>query len=313
MNWIPVLDEAFRARLLAQGDADCERWLEEVRSLCEDIARRWRLEQSGAPIFGGVSIVVPVTTQSGRPAALKLASPLGDAQAEHRALSALAGHGAVVVHDVDLERSALLLEHLVGPTLAEQAGQRDLHEAAGVAGEVAGVIASVPAPGDAPQLADGTEQWRAQLRTQHATALRLRSALPEETFAAAVDCARRLGSARSATLTHGDLSFANIMRRADGAWVAIDPRYLAGPRENESHTVLRSMLGPIVGSSDPTASMAALHHRFCEAADADEDLALDISFARFAASYYWESQHQGDPANVANLLAGTRCAAELRR
>lgn len=312
MSWLPVLDEAFRTRLLAQDDASCRRWLEDVPALCEEVARRWRLEQSGPPSFGGASIVVPVTTQSGRPAALKLVSPLGDAQAEHRALSALAGRGVVAVHDVDPERSALLLEHLVGPTLAEQAGQMGLHEAAGVAGEVAGAIASVPAPRDAPQLADGTEQWLVQLRTQHATALRLGSALPEEMFAAAVDCARSLRSVRSVTLTHGDLSFANIMRRAGEAWVAIDPSYLAGPRENESHTVLRSMLGPIMGSSDPTASMAALHHRFCEAADADEDLALDISFARFAASYYWEPQHQGDPANVANLLAGTHCAAEVR-
>ena len=73
------------------------------------------------------------------------------------------------------------------------------------------------------------------------------------------------------------------------------------------------MLGPIMDSAHPTASMAALHHRFCDAADADEDLALDISFARFVASYYWESQHRGDPTNVANLLAGALCAAELRR
>lgn len=312
MRWLPVLDETFRTRLLAQDDDCCRRWLEDVPALCEEAARRWRLEQSGPPLFGGASIVVPVTTQFGHPASLKLASPLGDAQAEHRALSALAGHGAVAVHDVDLERSALLLEHLVGPTLAQQAGQMDLHEAAGVAGEVAGVIASVPAPRDAPQLADGTEQWLVQLRTQHVAAHRLGSALPEEMFEDAVGCVRRLGSARSVTLTHGDLSFDNIMRRADSTWVAVDPSYLAGPRENESHTVLRSMLGPIMDSADPTASMAALHHRFCEAAGADEDLARDISFARFVASYYWEAQHQGDPSNVANLLAGTHCAAEMR-
>lgn len=313
MSWLPVLDDAFRARLLAQDSASCGRWLEDVPSLCEDVARRWRLEQSGEPSFGGASIVVPVTTQSGRPAALKLASPIGDARAEHRALSVLAGQGAVAVYEVDLERGALLLEHVVGPTLAEHARHIDPLDATALAGEVARTIASVPAPRDAPQLAEGAGEWLVQLHAQHAEARRLGAAFPEETFSHAVECVRRLGATRSATLTHGDLSFENIMRRSDGTWIAIDPTYLAGPRENESHTILRSMLSSIMDSADPTAMMADLHRRFCEAADADEDLALDLSFARFVASYYWESQHRGDSANVANLRAATGCAAEVRR
>ena len=103
------------------------------------------------------------------------------------------------------------------------------------------------------------------------------------------------------------------MRRSDGPWIAIDPEFLAGPVEHEAHTILRSLLTSIVASSNPITAMADAARAFCSASGADPGLALDISHARFAASYYWEAQHQGDPENVENLRVATWYAAELRR
>lgn len=311
MTWLPSIDVAFRARVLAQDDAACKPWLDAISEVSEEVAQRWRLERSGEPLFGGASIVIPVLLQNAHPAALKLASPIADARAEHRALSALAGHGAVEVYDADLEHSALLLEHIPGPTLVEHTHPEDPLHAAAMAGGVAKSIASAPAPDDAPRLADGIEKWLAQLDEQHAEAHRMGAALPEDMFAAAVHRVQRLGESHDSTLTHGDLSFANIMRRSPGEWVAIDPSYLAGPRENEAHTILRSTLTSIIGSTDPVATMADLNRSFCEAASADDGLALDISYARFVASYYWEAQHHGDPVNIENLRTATRYAGQL--
>lgn len=311
MTWLPYIDAPFRTRVLAQDEASCKPWLDSISEVSEDLAQRWRLERSGEPLFGGASIVIPVLLQDARPAALKLASPIADARAEHRALTALAGHGAVEVYDADLEHGALLLEYIPGSTLAEHTRPADLLSAAAIAGGIAKSIASIPAPGDAPRLADGTEQWLAQLDEQHAEAHRLGIALPDDTFAAALKRVRRLGENHDATLTHGDLSFANIMRRSHGGWVAIDPSFLAGPRENEAHTILRSTLTSIMGSTDPVTTMSDLNRSFCEAASADEGLALDISYARFVASYYWEAQHQGDPVNIENLRTATRYAGQL--
>lgn len=59
--------------------------------------------------------------------------------------------------------------------------------------------------------------------------------------------------------------------------------------------------------------MADLADAFCTAAGVDPGLALDISHARCAASYYWEAQHQGDIVTVENLRVATRYAGELRR
>ena len=313
MRWLPALDEGFRDRLLAQDDATCGPWLDSVSGICEDVARGWQLSRAGPPAYGGTSIVLPVTTHDDQPAVLKLVSPIADAQAEHRMLVTLDGHGAVEVHDADLEHSALLLEQVTGPTLAEETDRVGPLGTASFAGSVARRIAVVPAPHDAPQLADGAERWLAQFEAQHDTARHVGIALDAETFAAAVDGVERLGRTRSATLTHGDLSVENIMRRSDGPWIAIDPDFLAGPVEHEAHTILRSLLTSIVASSNPITAMADAARAFCSASGADPGLALDISHARFAASYYWEAQHKGDPENVENLRVATWYAAELRR
>lgn len=256
---------------------------------------------------------MPVVANSFGPAALKLVSPLGDAQTELRALQALAGHGAVTVHDADVAHSALLLELLSGPTLAEQIGDGDPLHAASLAGGIAGRIAAVEAPAGALTQSDGAAMWASQLRQQHDEARLHGIAIAEDSFDTALDCVRQLGRGRRTTLTHGDLSFTNIMRHADGSWAAIDPSCLAGPREHESHTILRSTLAWIIGSTDPVTTMSDIHRSFCLAAGADESFALEISYARFVASYYWESQHRGDPRNIEELRVGMQCAEQLLR
>lgn len=299
--WPPALSEAFRTRLLAQDDAACRPWLAALPALCVDVAAGWRLEPAGPPAFGGAGLVLPMTGHNDRLVALKLVSPLADADAEQRALAELGGRGAVSLLDADLERGALLLEHVPGPTLEVEAARLRPVEAAAIAGLVARRIAEVPAPADAPQLADGAAAWLTQLEAQHTTALRRGHALDEEAVAAARDGITRLGTCRSTSLTHGDLSFANIMRRADGTWIAIDPGFVAGPLENEAHTVLRSLLPSMTSAPDPSGAMAEVVRAYCSAAGGDPGLALDLSHARFVASYFWEAQHHGAPDDVENL------------
>lgn len=100
------------------------------------------------------------------------------------------------------------------------------------------------------------------------------------------------------TMTHGDLSFHNIMQRHDGSWVAIDPSYLCGPAENEAHTIQRSAPWYQVNGQDAVTSSHQVLTTFCEVGGSDIELAQRISHARFAASYYWEAEHGGDPRNV---------------
>ena len=242
-------------------------------------------------------MVVPVTTATGR-AALKLVAPFGDVEAEARALTVLAGQPVVSLLDADVADRALLLERIDGPPLATHG---DPSVAVGIAGKVAAGIGTVPAPADAPKLATRATAWYRAMQEQHTRAQRAGTAVPDDLFRAAIGVVSALPGEATTTMTHGDLSLENILRSASGAWLAIDPLFQCGPVAHETHTVVRSLLPDILMSQRPAESMRELTRRFCHEAHVDHDGAQLLSLARYVASYYWESQHHGDPTNIQRL------------
>ena len=139
----------FTRRLLHQ-DSSTGPWLDTAEDHAARMLEHWDLTADGDLWCGGTSIVLPVSTGDGAPAALKLVSPLADPALEISALTELAGHGVVDLLREDREERALLLERVPGPSLMEHP---DPLSAARIAGEVAARIAAVPAPSDAPRLA----------------------------------------------------------------------------------------------------------------------------------------------------------------
>ena len=103
----------FRRRLLHQ-DRSTASWLDAAPEHAARMLGRWELTADGEAMYGGTSIVLPVRTADGDPAALKLVSPLAEPALEISALSALAGHGVVDLLRADREERALLLERLPG-------------------------------------------------------------------------------------------------------------------------------------------------------------------------------------------------------
>jgi streptomycin 6-kinase len=259
---------------------------------------RWELTADGDLWCGGTSIVLPVRTGDGDPAALKLVSPLADPALEISALTALAGHGVVELLREDREERALLLERVPGPSLLEHP---EPLAAARIAGRVAARIAEVPAPPGAPRLAETSRAWAEAFQAQHARAVADGLPIPAGAGERAAEIIDDLAADTSSTLTHGDLSFDNVLRRGEGDWVAIDPALLCGPVENEAHTVVRSVLAPVLEAPRPRAAIRAVVEAFCEAAGADPDRAEEISFARAVASWFWEAQHTGRTDDIARL------------
>lgn len=303
------IDPAFGDRLLRQ-DASVGPWLDTLPQRVAESCRAWRLRPDGEARYGGTSLVLPVLAEGGGEAALKLISPLADACHESRALSAFAGHGVVGLLRADEDAGALLLERLAPPTLAAH-GSSTL-EAARVAGTVAGRLAVVPAPPDAPRLRVLAADWLEQLHRQHADATADGSGVPGEVFSRAVRAVESLATDDSSTLTHGDLSLENILRRRDGSWCAIDPVLLCGPVEFEAHTVVRSMLAGLLAVPAPLAALRDMHQEVCQAARADAAVAWELSLARFVASAYWESQHGGEAADVGRLWQAVTLLASKR-
>lgn len=294
--WLRI-DPAFRERILRR-DPSHARWLDAVPVLYDVLSIRRSLVPDGAPRYGETSMVVPVRTASGSRAVLKLVSPVGEPEAERRALSALTGNRVVTLLEAFPRERALLLERLNGPRLSETDHPEQSVE---IAGAISKEISTAAAPADAPRLADRAAAWLDGIHEQHSHARRSGEAVPEAAFRAAIEAISDLRADTSHTLTHGDLSLENIMRGEEGAWVAIDPLFLCGPVEFEAHTALRSVLGPVLRLQNPGATMRDLMNRFCTAARAEAARARALSHARMVASYYWEAQHGGDPATIENL------------
>lgn len=279
------------------------RWLEALPGLIDTMLSAWRLSPTAPPSFGGTSLVIPVLDAERRRAALKLVSPVADAGLEARALGVLGGAGAVQLYEFDGESQVLLLESLEMPA---QTMRPEPVRMAEICGALAARIVSVSAPEDAPTMSGDAGQWRAEFADQHARALVDGRALPEEVYRRADELIAELEIIRSTTMTHGDLSFDNIGLRADGSWVSCDPKYLSGPGENEAHTIVRSMPRLRVDGRDHASSSRLLLDAFCDAGGFDRALAQRLSNTRFAASYYWDSEHGGSPRSVEwlRIMAG---------
>ncbi len=288
---IPV---EFGTRLINQNPAT-RSWLDELPELLERALNDWRLSVVGKPSFGGTSVVVPVSRPDGQKAALKLVSPVADATQEAKALQVLRGSGVVELYEYHPEYQAMLLELVEGGRGSEHADRRRMAE---ICGGVAAEIASITAPADAPSLGADAPGWRAEFGQQHARAEAEGRGLPKAVFGRADEAIAELENIPSGRMTHGDLSFDNVLQRTNGTWVAIDPKYVCGPAENEAHTVVRSVPWYRLGDEEPLASSQVLVEAFCFAGGLDVGLAMRISHARFAASYYWESEHGGDPGNI---------------
>ncbi len=94
-------------------------WVRRLPRLTAAILDEWELAVDGDPMSGWTALVVPVVTDAGERAVLKLVCPGEEEEHEHLALQRWGGDGAVRMLRADPGRRALLLERL---------HQRDLTE-----------------------------------------------------------------------------------------------------------------------------------------------------------------------------------------
>ena len=188
----------------------------------EDLAlwrARWNLSEDGAAFSTEYtnSLLQPVRTSDGTRAMLKLArSP-----EERRGAAALALFGDAAVPVLAREDEAVLLLRLdgAGELVSMAAGGRD-DEATKI---LCGALRQLhrPAPAQAP-LVD-LYDWFAALRAAAAMAHR------DPLYAIAWRGAASLFAQRAPSVAlHGDMHHNNVLRDADGRWLAIDPKGLAG-------------------------------------------------------------------------------------
>lgn len=269
-------------------------WLRALPGLVGDLLDEWGLTISGASTHGQCALVVPVR-RGAEQAMLKVTFPHEEAATEHLALRAWHGQGAVRLLAADPRRYALLLER-AGEQIACAPA-----EALWACEQIAGLYPLLhrPAPPTVPRLSERVADWGRRLR------LLQDPPLPPRLVTQAITIAERFADDTDAgtRLLHGDLHYENVLAspredadredagRVDGgredagpAWLAIDPKPLAGDPHAEIAPLLWNLL------DDHASPGTAVRERFetvVDVAGFDEARARDWVVLRMIVNAMW--------------------------
>lgn len=258
-------------------------WLDGLPATTQAVLDEWKLTPEGESWHGFCSLVLPVTTADGTPAALKVGLPDDESEHEHTALQRWRGRGAVRLLRADPGRRAMLLERL---------DREDLTEAWDVEAceVVAGLYAGLHVP-PMPQLraqASYVEQWADALR-RDAKDVPIPRRLVEQTLG----LARDLVAEPATAVIHADLHYANVLRgRRDGAdaWLVIDPKPANGDPHYELEPMLRDRFDEYAAPGAFGSVRDGIRRRFhtlVDTAGLDEDRARDWAIVRSVLNAHW--------------------------
>lgn len=266
----------------------------------EGLLDEWDLVAGDERWHGARSVVLPVTTRQGRPAALKIALPDDESEHEHLALQRWRGKGAVHLLRADPSRRALLLERLDRDDLSDV---WDL-EACEIVGTLYGRLHVPPMP----QLRDQSSyvaRWVEALQRDAVTV-----PVPRRLVDQTIALARELCAEAASAVLHGDLHYDNVLRgERDGEpqWLAIDPKPTNGDPHYELEPMLRNRFEDYLLPGAAGSVRDGIRRRFhalVDTAGLDEARARDWALVRSVLNAHW--------AHEDAVRAGRRPTAEER-
>ena len=291
--------------IAAQERAD---WLDRLPALLRDLLVEWKLTLDGDPTHGECALVVPVRTDDGVGAVLKVGWPHEEAEHEHLALQHWHGDGAVRLLRADPGRSAMLLERLHRQDLSELG---DVEACEVVAGLYARL--HVPAPPQLRQLTEYVDRW-----TERLALLPRDARLPHRLVEQAVALGRGFVADQASVgrMVHTDLHYANVLAGDREPWLAIDPKPVSGDPHYEVAPLLWNRWEALRGSQARTSGTAGgdvrggVRRRFeatVDAAGLDEDRARDWVVVRMLHNALWEIEDAGRERREPDREWLTRC------
>lgn len=266
----------------------------------EGLLDEWELVAGDDSWHGTCSVVLPVTTRDGRPAALKVALPEDESEHEHLALQRWQGNGAVHLLRADPSRRALLLERLDREDLTDVWDD----EACAI---VAGLYGRLHVP-PMPQLRDQASyvaRWVEALQRDAATV-----PVPRRLVDQTIALARELCAEPASAVLHADLHYENVLhgeRAGEPEWLAIDPKPTNGDPHYELEPMLRNRFEEYALPGAFGSVRDGIRRRFhalVDTAGFDEARARDWVVVRSVINAHW--------AHEAAVHAGRRPTAEER-
>ncbi|MER6946463.1 aminoglycoside phosphotransferase family protein [Nonomuraea sp. NPDC000554] len=259
-------------------------WLAELPGIVEELLERWECVPDGEVMHGGVGLVVPVRWRAEGTAVLKVSFPHPGNIHEPDAFAAWGGRGAVLLHERDDERFAMLLERVQVSRLAEV---EDGDEVVAVAGRINRRLA-IPAPPGLPRLREQADAWEEQLRKD---AKELTHTLAPYVVDAAVATVRELGRVQPDVLIHGDLHAGNVLRADREPWLAVDPKGYAGDPAYDGGTLLKSRALTLLEADDLRKALHRTLDVFVDAAELDRERAQRWAQFHAVQAAFWGRRH----------------------
>lgn len=263
------------------GQAGWE-WLGRLPELLERCIAKWSLSPGRRYSNSSYSYITRVTRPDGTPAVLKLSFPGGHAIHEAAALRSFAGRGAVELFAHEPSVAALLLARAQpGQPLAELCAKDDQHATSVAASITRALQTEIHLLTGFPSV----QTWQFDLERLSKLAHGHLSALVVDARAVMADLA---ASSSRHVLLHGDLHQFNILRAGD-AWLAIDPKGIAGERECELAPFVLNPLRPDLAEILPRRIA-----QLCEELALDRHRAWAWTFVRAALAILWSLEDHGD-------------------
>ncbi|MFF4421774.1 aminoglycoside phosphotransferase family protein [Streptomyces sp. NPDC001549] len=287
--------EAFTHCTVEREGAAGAAWLAELPGIVDELQSRWECVPDGEVMHGGVGIIVPVLRRDAEPAVLKVSFPHPGNVHEPDAFEAWGGRGAVLLHERDDERFAMLLERVRTSTLE---GVEDGDEVVTVAGRLSRRLA-VPAPAGLPRLREQADSWEDQLRRDQKE---LTHAMPRYVVDAAVATVRELGRTQPDVLIHGDLHARNILRADREPWLAVDPKGHVGDPAYDGGTLLKTRALSLIGAEDLGKAVHRTLDLFVEAAELDRERVRRWAQLHAVQAAFWGRRHGFRVARSGPLL-----------
>jgi streptomycin 6-kinase len=257
-----------------EGEAG-RKWLESLPDLVESLCRRWELTLNGAPMHGGIGLVLPAL-RGAEPCVLKVGWRDSTTVDEAKALAHWDGRGAVRLLDAEPSLGALVLERLDST--------RSLHDvplpdAAVIAGRLLRRLA-VPAPPGFRSLSAVASEvsgslpnlWERCGRPLHRRVLDRARGLAADLAPSAADL-----------LVNYDFFYRDVLLGTREPWLAVDPKVVVGDVEYGLAPLLWARL-------DEIESLGGLDRFFpllVEAAELDPERARDWSVVRCVDYWLW--------------------------
>lgn len=275
----------------ARGPA-WESWVRRLPRLVASILDEWGLTPDGAPMSGWTALVLPVRTDGGTTAVLKLVCPGEEEEHEHLALQVWGGDGVVRLLRADPARRAMLLERLHHRDLREV----EVIEACEVVAALYGRI-HVPAPPQLRTQVSFVGEWLDGLAVL-ARDVPVPHRMVEQTLSLGRDLVA--DPASTGTMIHGDLHYENVLAGDRAPWLVIDPKPTSGDPHFEPAPLLWNRWDEV--ASEAATVRDAVRRRFhtvVDAAGLDEERAVAWVVVRMVVNAFWAVE---DAAREARLL-----------